>query len=67
MGDSSAGDLLQGLLTMVEAVSGLAVAAAGYRAKCQEAGFSAEAAEEMAVDMHSELLRSAFRAGAPKG
>ena len=47
--------LIEGLGQMVEAV-------AGYRKKCEEAGFSPTAAEAMAVEMHRHLLATAFRA-----
>lgn len=48
------------LMTMVDQLADLAHSAAGYRQRCQDAGFSAEAAEQMAVDMHSHLIRKAF-------
>lgn len=37
--------------------------AAGYREKCEAAGFSSEAATQMAVDLHRGLIRKAFGGG----
>lgn len=36
-------------------------AAAGYRAKCADAGFAPDAAEQMSVDYHAGLLRLMLR------
>ena len=48
--------LLDQLGPMLDAVD-------GYRAQCLQRGYSPTAAEAMAVQLHSELLHSAFSGG----
>lgn len=48
------------LIEMVNNLSHLIEAAAGYRQRCEAAGFSHDAAEEMATELHSAMLRNVF-------
>lgn len=52
---------LSAALTLVEAFEGHIAATAAYKAKAISAGFSVEAAEEMAVEFHSILLAQAAK------
>ena len=49
------------LIVFIETMGSMIEAVAGYRAKCVASGFSAEAAESMAVCLHEQLIRTAFR------
>lgn len=60
MSDPNPLEALEALMVAVEAMAGLASMAAGYKAKCVEAGFSPENAELMAVALHQQLLAKAF-------
>jgi hypothetical protein len=53
--------LAEGLMEMVDNLSAIVIACGGYRAKCEEAGFSSESAEGMAVALHTHLLITAFK------
>ncbi len=54
MGDES-------LLAISEQFESILLLAQGYKIKATEAGFSAQAAEEMAVQLHGQLVVAAFR------
>jgi len=57
--DAAAG--LAGLLDLVERLGDTLVpAVVGYRATVERAGFSPEAAEQMAVALHAALIAGAF-------
>ena len=47
-------------MEMPSALGGLLDAVDGYRAQCTERGYSPTAAEQMAMELHSHLLRSAL-------
>lgn len=50
------------LLQLADSMQHVLEASVGYRQKCVEAGFSAEAAERMAVDYHGALVGAVFAA-----
>lgn len=54
----------EAMLVLADSLGTLLEAAAGYRSKAEAAGFSPTAAEGMAVELHSHMLRAAF-ASAP--
>lgn len=53
------------ILDVMDTISTFLDAAAGHRNKAIESGFSAAAAEHMAVDLHSHLIDAAFRSTSP--
>lgn len=54
-------DRLNLAITLVEQFEAHIAAAAAYKAKAVEAGFSDSAAEEMALEFHSMLIQAAAK------
>ena len=57
MNEDKSNGLTQGLLQLNEIMSQVVEAAAGYRTQLETAGFSPVAAEEMAIEYHSQLIQ----------
>jgi hypothetical protein len=49
------------LASIMETVAPVAEAVDGYRAQCLERGYSADAAEAMAIELHAQFIRTLFR------
>jgi len=47
-------------MELLAALGGILDTVDGYRAQCAERGYSPTAAEQMAMELHSHLLRSAL-------
>lgn len=54
------------LLELGESVAQVQEAVVGYRAQCEARGFSPTAAEAMALEYHSELMRLLFAGAGQK-
>lgn len=52
------------MMAMMENVKQIPSAMASYKKACEEAGFSPEAAEHMAVDYHAMLMTQFAKGGA---
>lgn len=53
-------DMVQAMIVLVESLGAVIDAAAGYKAKCVEAGFPDDIAAGMAAELHRHLLRKCF-------
>ncbi len=54
----------EALIGFIDSIGQLVEAVAGYRKKCEEAGFSPTAAEAMSVELHRHMIAAAFKQAA---
>jgi len=58
---TEASDLSNAFLELMVSMTQVLDATVGYRTRCDQAGFSSEACEAMAIDLHGHMMAICFR------